>query len=70
MTRMHRVALLGMALLAVVSAAPVRAMAADDWVQVGGEVVPAAKQQAARDCQSHGGWYDAAAGVCDVQGVK
>jgi hypothetical protein len=60
MIRKERLALVGIALLALVSAVPARTFA-DDKQEL---------SQAAADCASSGGWFDDVAGVCDVGGVK
>ena len=80
MIRKQKLALVGMALLAAVSAVPGRALA-DEIVTIEREVVAPAMtpdeqaqqrqvNQAAADCESNGGWFDVAAGVCDIGGVK
>lgn len=79
MIRKERVALVGMALLAAVAAAPAGALA-KEVVKAERHIAPVmtsdqqARQQtlnqAAADCASSGGWFDSAAGVCDVNGVK
>jgi hypothetical protein len=50
-----------MALLVFISAAPVRAST---------EQASTDANKAAADCAKYGGWYDAAAGMCDLNGVK
>jgi hypothetical protein len=73
MIRKQRLALVGMALLAAVSAAPAHAHT-DDIVVINNQVVDSSmsqdQPQAAHDCEGQGGWYDAVAGVCDANGVK
>jgi hypothetical protein len=72
MIRKHGMALLGMALLAAISAVPARAHAnlADAFVVQDRAVTASAvdDNQAASSCEHDGGWYDAAAGVCDSVG--
>ena len=61
MIRKQGLGVLAMALLVFVSAAPV-------WAYMEGASTDAEKEAAA--CAHYGGWYDAAAGVCDLNGVK
>ena len=80
MIRKGTLALVGMGLLAAMSAVPARALA-DEIITIEREIAaPAMTQdqqarqeklnQAAADCERDGGWFDSAAGVCDAIGVK
>ena len=66
---MSKALLLGLVVLAATGCATGSRTAMRDGNYGGGDGSPASISADLRHCETHGGWFDHAAGVCDYVGV-